>query len=84
MRKASLKIFIVALLLGVCGGVFFRLGALETSKDEFLTEVDFSLISGYYSPPWNKWDYAGGLSLLVAFSFAFAALMIWRRNRNEK
>jgi hypothetical protein len=42
MEKTALKTFIVALLFGLCALAFFRLGELETTKDELLRgEEDF-------------------------------------------
>jgi hypothetical protein len=83
MEKTALKTFLVALLLGLISSIFFRLGELQAIRNELRTEDDFILLSGYSSRPWNKWDYAGGLSLLIAFSFAFAALIFWQRNRDS-
>jgi hypothetical protein len=81
MRKTSLKIFIVALLLGLCSYIFFRLAALKTLKDSMIMEDDFYLSEG--SAPLTYWDYAAVISLLGACSLTLTALIMWKRNRDH-
>jgi hypothetical protein len=88
MKKTSLKTFIIALVFGLCGVVFFRFGELEAQSDQSNAQAKRILEDGYYlsggSAPLTNWDIAGVIFMIVACSLAFAALMIWRRNRNSE
>jgi hypothetical protein len=81
MKKTSLKIFIIALLLGLASCIFFRLAALKTLKDSRVVEDDFYISGG--SAPLNYWDYAAVVSLLGGCALTFSALLIWSRNRDN-
>jgi hypothetical protein len=75
VASGSLLLFVAA-----TGSCYLAERQWEKEEQQIELQSGFRIFDGP-SPETNKWQIAGGLGLLAAFSLGTAALMLWRQAR---
>jgi hypothetical protein len=78
MKNTALKIFVVAVVLVICGCVFYYVG--EHAEPP---QVEVSLLSDG-TEQWTTWHHISAGLMFMAAPLVIASAMVWSRNRDNK
>ena len=79
MKNTALKIFVAAVVLVICGCVFYYVG--EQAEPPQVVEVNLLSDGG---KEWTTWHHISAGLMFMAAPLVIASAMVWSRNRDSE